>query len=74
MRVTGHSPHWHRMVALVSLTVTAVVYSEARCCSCNRKLMEVPGIPTVREVTGNGTGRGPVVVCKRCSTMLEVAY
>lgn len=66
-------------VALVSLTVMEndTVYSDARCPQCNRKLMSMPGEPPleVRAPRLHGhrlTGRGPVTVCPRCSTLCEV--
>lgn len=69
--------HWHRMVALVSLTVVAlVVYTSARCSSCGRRVMTVPGVVDVevRSVASNAhqSGRGRVVSCARCRTLCEV--
>lgn len=77
MRLTGTSPHWHRMVALVSLTVVmSVTYTEARCPKCARQIMAVPGVGVlhVRQVANNAdrSGRGPVVACNRCGTLCEV--
>ena len=71
MRLTGTSPHWHRMVALVSLTVMVAAYTEAHCSNCGRLLMTVPGNVTVvvRSVRGNGSGR--VILCK-CKTFCQV--
>ena len=69
--------HWHRMVALVSLTVSAaVVYTEARCSNCGRHVMAVPGVVAleVRSVQSNRhrSGRGAAVSCQRCGTLLEI--
>ena len=77
MRITGTSPHWHRMVALVSLTVAVVVaYTRAVCPHCGKLLYLVPGDFTIVRRKLNrvvdGSGRGRVVSCRRCSTLLEV--
>ena len=74
--VTGR-PHWHQMVALVSLTVVAAaVYTAARCSNCHRRVMSVPGVVTleVRRVRDNAarSGRGRVVGCERCGTLCEI--
>ncbi len=72
-----------RPVALVSLTVThsvvaraTLVFTDARCPKCRRLVMAIPGLPTieVRTVASNSdrSGRGRVVDCRRCSTLLEV--
>ena len=72
------SPHWHRMGALVSLTVAAavIIYTDVRCPCCDRKLMEIPGVSALR-VRGllhaaDRSGRGPVVSCGRCGTLCEI--
>ena len=77
MRLTGTSPHWHRMVALVSLTVAMTVkYTEARCLGCGKLLYLVPGnLLIVRrrlDRVVDGSGRGRVLSCNRCSTVSEV--
>lgn len=65
-------------VALVSITVTtrAVVYSEARCPNCHRRVMSVPGTPhiSVNAVANDDarSGRGRVVGCARCKTLCEI--
>ena len=73
------APHWHRMVALVSLTVTAavkIVYTRAVCPHCGKLLWLVPGKRVIvrrkleRVVDGEGEGR--VVSCPRCPALLEV--
>ena len=66
----------HRMLVLVSLTVMApvVVYTDARCPQCGRKIIALPGraVPEVRAVARRASGRGAVVKCARCSTLCEV--
>lgn len=64
-------------VALCSLTVTrAIVFTDARCPGCNRKLMAIPGVVSVesRLVRTNDqrSGRGRVVSCRRCSSLVEI--
>ncbi len=77
MKITGN-PHWHRMVALVSLTVAAVVvaYTRAICPHCGKLLYLVPGDFTIVRRRLNrvvdGSGRGRVVSCARCRTVCEV--
>lgn len=72
------NPQWHRMVVLVSLTVTArvVAYTEARCQGCGHPVMGVPGraLIEMRRVRNNAerSGRGRVAVCRRCKAMWEV--
>lgn len=64
-------------VALVSITVSAraVVYTDVRC-TCNRRIMAVPGLVTVEvrvvKSDKDRSGRGRVLSCKRCSSLLEV--
>lgn len=71
-------------VARVSLSVTttttttrAFVYSDVRCPNCTRVVMAVPGLGsnvearTVRD-SASRSGRGPVVSCKRCKSLVEV--
>lgn len=77
MKLTG-LPHWHRMVALVSLTVVAaaVVYTEARCSNCASLLYLVPGSWSIVhrriERVVDGSGRGRVLCCSKCSVWQEV--
>jgi hypothetical protein len=66
-------------VALVTVSVTAratVIYTDARCPTCNRRVMSVPGTMTldVRVVANDAarSGRGRVVGCKRCATLCEI--
>jgi hypothetical protein len=61
---------------LVSLTITAsVVYTDVRCI-CNRRVMSVPGVVAVEvrvvKSDADRSGRGRVLSCKRCSSLLEV--
>ena len=74
--VTGR-PHWHQMVALVSLTVVAAaVYTAAHCPDCDRWLYLAPGNVTIVahriQRAAEGTGMGRVVGCKRCGTLCEI--
>lgn len=65
-------------VVSVSLTVTAsaVVYTDARCPKCGKMLAAVPGsdrIGTyVRDSATDRSGRGVVVSCGRCKSLVEV--
>lgn len=82
---TAHAPpifsatatHSVAPVALTTLTVVraTIVYTDARCV-CNRRVMSIPGVVTieVRVVKSDNdrSGRGRVVHCKRCSSLLEV--
>lgn len=71
--------------AFATLTLTASVYitarlaavfTDAHCPDCNRRLMAIPGRPTIecRTVKSDAdrSGRGRVVACKRCSSLVEV--
>ena len=66
-------------VTLTVLTVTtraAVAYAEVRCPMCDRLILEVPTPHRVlaRPVTrGQYSGRGVVLSCGRCRTLIEVA-
>jgi DNA-directed RNA polymerase subunit RPC12/RpoP len=66
------------LVASVTLTVTAVVvvYTDVRCPACNRRVMAVPGRPTlevrVRRSDAERSGRGVVTGCGRCKALIEV--
>lgn len=64
-------------VATASMTMTAsVTFTDARCPNCKRLVMSVPGagVLDVRAVPNNAarSGRGPVVGCARCKTLVEV--
>lgn len=53
----------------------AVIYTYVRCPNCKRRVMDVPGKPTVhvRIVDEHrASGRGRVVTCQRCKNFLEV--
>jgi hypothetical protein len=60
---------------MVTLTVTAgIIFTDARCI-CGRRIMSIPGHVTVevRRVTeAERSGRGRVVSCRRCSSLVEV--
>ena len=68
--------------AIFSASVTVsvmqtVTYTQARCPSCNRLVMLVPGAcdrveTRSRPTSAQCSGQGPVVVCKRCGTYVEV--
>jgi len=65
------------LVARVTMTVSrAVVFTDVRCPSCQRRVMAIPGKPTldVRVVQSDAdrSGRGRVISCKRCSALLDV--
>ena len=78
VKLTGR-PHWHRMVALASLTVAAAVvaYTRAICPHCGKLLYLVPGDFTIVRRRLNrvvdGSGRGRVLTCTRCRTVCEVS-
>lgn len=61
----------------VSLTVTAraVVYTSVRC-PCGRLIMAIPGtvVAEPRIVANNNarSGRGRVVECRRCQSLVEI--
>ena len=60
-----------------SVTVTqTVTYMNARCPTCNRLVMAVPGVCRVEtrssRTRANLSGLGPVVVCKCCGDYVEV--
>jgi hypothetical protein len=65
------------LVASVTVTIThvVVVYYDVRCPNCNRRVMSLPGRPPVDTVAHRAeherTGRGPVVSCARCKTLVE---
>ena len=70
--------------ALVTLSVVAgaVSHTEVRCAGkradgriCNRKVMVIPGHAVVEvrvSTTSQGSGRGRVVDCPRCNSLLEI--
>jgi hypothetical protein len=75
------------LVARASLTVTAVVtqtvratlafYTNLKCPSCSRVVIAVPGDGArvelrVARTVSERSGRGPVVSCKRCSSLVEI--
>lgn len=61
--------------ASVSVSSMAT-YTYARCPSCDRLIMAIPGKWDVetrpRPTSAQWSGRGPVVVCKRCGEYVEV--
>lgn len=68
MRVTGTV-----RTLVASVTMTLAVWTKARCPECDRLVVSFPGshrIETRR--TQTPTGRGPVMACQRCKTLLEV--
>lgn len=65
------------LIATVSVTVTArvVVYTEARCPKCSRRLVSIPGpraLGVIRESDADRSGLGIAVRCERCKTLVEV--
>ena len=63
--------------ALCSLTASgAAVFTDARCPSCRRIVLLVPGVVLVevRALVGvrQASGRGPVASCRRCGGYCEV--
>ena len=71
------SPHWHRMVALVSLTVATLIrYTAASCPKCGKLLYLAPGERTIitRAILRleDGHGHGRLLKCKGCKTLSEV--
>ncbi len=69
--------HGDFATAFVTVTVMATAtYTEARCPHCNRFVVAVPGVCQVesrsRPTSAQWSGRGVVVVCKRCGTYVEV--
>ncbi len=68
-------------IASVSHTVVATVrrfirFQDVRCPDCNRLVMAVPGEGTIVASTvadnASRTGKGPVVSCPRCHSLVEV--
>lgn len=68
MTITGA----FRAVASVTLSIVAA-WTRARCPKCNRLVCSFPGehVLETRPVR-EPSGRGPVMACQRCSTLLEV--
>ena len=64
------------MTVTLSVTQRVAIYTEARCPTCSRQIMAVPGSVTleVRCVPSqqDRAGRGAVVTCKRCQQLREV--
>jgi uncharacterized protein with PIN domain len=72
------------VIATATLTLTSVAYTvrlavtftDVRCPDCNRKLMAIPGSPRIERRTvkndAERSGRGRVVSCRRCSSLVEV--
>jgi phage FluMu protein Com len=69
------------VLASVTVTITAfvVVYTDVKCPDCGTVLLAVPGNPHETSVrakllahTGERTGAGPVVKCRRCKWLVEV--
>jgi len=57
------------------VAVRALLYSVVRCPECDRRIMDVPGDPHIETRTvdpDRASGRGRVVSCKRCSSLIEV--
>jgi hypothetical protein len=74
-------------VARASMTVTRVVthavratvafYTNLKCPSCERVVIAVPGDGAkvelrVARTVAERSGRGPVLSCKRCSSLIEI--
>lgn len=64
------------VAARVTMTVVAIraaFYSVVRCPNCSRRIMDVPGKPLIlARVVESASGRGRVVSCKRCKSLVEV--
>lgn len=64
------------LIVTLSVTQVVAIYTEARCPTCHRQIMAVPGSVTieVRPLANQGerSGRGAVVSCKRCQQLREV--
>jgi hypothetical protein len=62
--------------AAVVLEPGVIHYTDARCPNCGRVVLSVPGenraVNVVTVDRGSRMGIGPVVACKRCSTLCEV--
>ena len=68
MTITGA----FRAVASVTLSIVAS-WTRAHCPECRRLVVSFPGEHLLEtRVVAEPTGRGPVLACQRCRTLLEV--